>query len=856
MAGPRSGISVQSPYKTKLTHTPILDREKGYESAKVVSARPSKSAPRGSDLRSPAFAASVIVAMMMIAGAFVGFSMQTPRASAYSTHGPIYIANDLDFTLVNGVVSGSGTALDPYIIAGWEIQPGFSEGIYITGTTLYFIISDVYIHGTGMSNGIHFSYLSNGNVINSTLNSNQVGIRIDDSYNITIANNNIDDQSDVGVRLDYSHDVQIINNTMNRDAYGVYAGYDVRDIFITKNTMDETDYGGLYVEGSALRFAVVGNSMRNNNWGYGISLDSAATECYLADNNLSDNVDGGISITDVATTNIIRNNTVLNGSTGYGIYIQQGDGNLIENNTLAGNRDDAIYVGAQVSSGVNVIANNTVSDNLDVGIGCNYGNGYIIVNNTVRANAGGGLNFLGNFATIAGNSFTNNPKFGMYLGVASGYNDIVNNTFVNDGLFARFLNAEGNDISSNTVNGKPLVFLEHVNGYTVPAAGQVIAKDCGDITVTGLNLSMATVGVELWHSVDCTIQGVISTGNQYGVYIENGSTGTDISLCNLSGNSIGVYISTQSHNISMVRNTISSNAQTGVEIGTSDSTTILGNDLIGNGAAVQASQCQWTLVQSNQIKDGVSYGVTMLYSTNITVELNDFVNAGVCGVNLYSSSYCKVVGNQVDAGTYGIYAAWSSNHNTIEGNNIHSNQNGVYLTSFGASYPCEWNTVTGNTITGNTADGIFLKYAKHNTITWNNVTGNARGIHVNSTGATSNWIYLNNFSANTVNARSDDATHSNWWNTSAMMSYNYSGSPFVGYLGNRYGDYSGPDADGNGVGDTPYVLGQEQDDYPLIEVPTEIDPEIPEFSALIVPILAMVFIVTAFGSFRARKNRP
>ncbi len=852
MAGIRSGISEQSTYRAKITHAPILDREIRLEVAEAVGTRISKNAPRGSDLRSPAFAASMIVAMMMIAGAFVGFSMQTPRASAYSTHGPIYIANDLDFTLVNGVVSGNGTALDPYIIAGWEIQPGFSEGIYITGTTAYFVISDVYIHGTGVSNGIHFSYLAHGSIVNSTLNTNQVGIRLDDSNDITVANNNIDDQSDVGVRLDYSHDVRIINNTMNRDAYGVYAGYDVRDIFIIDNTMDETDYGGLYVEGSALRYTVVGNLMRNNNWGYGIVLDGAATDNYLADNNLSDNVDGGISITDVATTNIIRNNTVINSSTGYGIYLQQGDGNLIENNTVAGIRDDAIYMGAQVSTGLNIIANNTVSDNLDIGISTNYGNGYIIVNNTIEANAGGGLNFLGNFATIAGNILTDNPKFGMSLGVASGYNDIVNNTFVNDGLFARFLNAEGNDISSNTVNGKTLVFLEHVNGYTVPNAGQVIAKDCSDITVTGLNLSKATVGVELWHSVDCTIQGIISTGNQYGLYMENWSTGNDITLCNLSANSIGVYIGTQSHNITIVRNTISGNAASGVEIGTSDSTTIMGNDLIGNVAAVQASQCQRTIVQSNQIKDGGSYGVSILYCSNVTVQTNDFVNAGMYGVNLYSSSYCRIEDNQVDAGTYGIYAAWSSKYNVIEDNNIYGNQNGVYLTSFGASYLCEWNNITGNTITGNSADGIYLRYAKHNTITWNNVTGNARGIHVNSTSATSNWIYLNNFTGNTVNARSDDATHSNWWNTSKMMTYNYSGSTFVGYLGNRYGDYSGPDANGDGVGDTPYVLGQEQDNYPLIEVPTEI---IPEFPALILPLVAMALMFAAFGSAHARKKK-
>ncbi len=55
----------------------------------------------------------------------------------YIPHDPIYINGDDDFTSENGVVGGSGSIDDPYMISGWEV-----EEIWVHGITKYFCITD------------------------------------------------------------------------------------------------------------------------------------------------------------------------------------------------------------------------------------------------------------------------------------------------------------------------------------------------------------------------------------------------------------------------------------------------------------------------------------------------------------------------------------------------------------------------------------------------------------------------------------------------------------------------------------------------------------------------------------------
>ena len=55
-------------------------------------------------------------------------------------HGPIVIDGNGGFTGQNGVISGNGTASDPYIIEGWVIYSPEENAIDVRDTDAYFTI--------------------------------------------------------------------------------------------------------------------------------------------------------------------------------------------------------------------------------------------------------------------------------------------------------------------------------------------------------------------------------------------------------------------------------------------------------------------------------------------------------------------------------------------------------------------------------------------------------------------------------------------------------------------------------------------------------------------------------------------
>lgn len=94
---------------------------------------------------------------LLVVGALVVLSLLGlggSQTEAYSTstalapHEPIVIDGDKDFTPANGVVRGTGTQDDPYVISGWEIEvPVALNAVRIQNTIAHFVIRSCKLSG-------------------------------------------------------------------------------------------------------------------------------------------------------------------------------------------------------------------------------------------------------------------------------------------------------------------------------------------------------------------------------------------------------------------------------------------------------------------------------------------------------------------------------------------------------------------------------------------------------------------------------------------------------------------------------------------------------------------------------------
>jgi parallel beta-helix repeat protein len=182
----------------------------------------------------------------------------------------------------------------------------------------------------------------------------------------------------------------------------------------------------------------------------------------------------------------------------------------------------------------------------------------------------------------------------------------------------------------------------------------------------------------------------------------------------------------------------------------------------------------------------------------------------------------KIIRNTVIDNNIGILLIKFAVANTVSENTVTNSSEGIHLTAYSGN-----NTIDGNTITNNEY-GIYLSHSEGNVISGNILTQNGYGIHLSGNLATrnivkynvianneygihgmypsnSNIVYLNNFIQNTNQVNFDVPTLTFTWDNGAE--------------GNYWSDYKGNDSNGDGIGETPYIINaKNRDNYPFMKM--------------------------------------
>jgi len=332
--------------------------------------------------------------------------------------------------------------------------------------------------------------------------------------------------------------------------------------------------------------------------------------------------------------------------------------------------------------------------------------------------------------------------------------------------------------ANNTVNGLPLIFIQDTDlgGANVPsAAGQVLLLNVSNAVISGRSFSSVSNALT---AVEC-------------------------------------------RNLSVLSNSISWTLR-GIMVDDSEGVHLQDNILNHCYDGIVARRCGGLLISQNwlngsyrdimvNMQNAGDYAILLSSQDNGQV-IDNVIGSYWWGPMADGSSGVEFSRNEVIRAFYGLIGT-RSHHLLLSSNTIGNADYGIVLALVQSS------TVADNSISG-AEYGCYLNDGDGNRITGNRITGSSRyGIYAVSTSSGNvilgNVLRSNNgagtvYSSSAIQAK-DDGSGNVWSNS---------------WGGNKWGDWSGPDADNDSYVDSPYVISgraNARDHYPYASHTTVVD---------------------------------